>query len=204
MTDASGGNERPPQTDDARGSADEPAPPERPSLVDERRPPVIKAVPPPRSVKTSRVLWLFSFTLSAATMLIAFLSQESISTELEETMLRLSPGYDEAEVSTLVDVIYWVCLAGIGVVVAVEAILLAMILNRRGGARWGQLVLLVVHAGVALVGSAFLTVAEFGIHVEVLLLGGFALALAGWVAGMFPGAGHWFRTAGEVQPAALD
>jgi hypothetical protein len=203
MTDASGGNERPPQTDDARGSADEPAPPERPPLVDERRPPVLKAVPPPRSVRVSRALWLISFTAAAAAMLIAFLSHESIAAELEETLLRLSPGYDESRISTLVDVIYWACIAGLGVVVTLEAILLAMILNRRGGARWGQLVLLLVHAGVALVGSAFLTVTEFGLLVEVLLIGGFGCALAGWIAGLFPSAAHWFRTAGEVQPATL-
>lgn len=236
MTDASGGNQRPPHHDDvlddvetdaapaqhptespsAEGSAtgsdrdtgddhgdDLAPPPERPALSDDRRPPVLKIVPPPRSVRTARVLWLLSFTVTAAAMLIAFLSHESIAAKLEETLLRLSPGYDEASISSLVDVIYWTCIASLGVVVTVEAILLAMLLNRRGGARWAQLPLLLVHAGAALIGSAFLTATEFGFLVEALLLVGLGLAVAGWVSSLFPGASRWFRTRGEVQPATL-
>jgi hypothetical protein len=178
-------------------------PPERPSLSDDRRPPVLKIVPPPRSVKTSRILWLLSFTAAAAAMLIAFLSHESIAAELEETLLRLAPGYDESSISSLVDGIYWACIASLGVVVTVEAVLLAMLLNRRGGARWAQLPLLLLHAGAAIVGSAFLTVAEFGLIVAALLLGSLALAVIAWIASLFPGANRWFRTRGEVQPATL-
>lgn len=235
MTDASGGNRRPPRQDDvlddvetdaapaphpaespsdgtgaprsglsaADGDDDLAPPPERPSLSDERRPPVLKIVPPPRSVKTSRVLWLLSFTAAAAAILIAFLSHESIAAELEETLLRLAPGYDESSISSLVDGIYWTCIAGLGVVVTVEAILLAMLLNRRGGVRWVQLPLLLLHAGAAIVGSAFLTVFEFGLLVAALLLGSLALALSAWISSLFPGANRWFRTRGEVQTATL-
>jgi hypothetical protein len=232
MTDASGGNQRPPhhedvlddieadaapaphtaesptgagapRSDPADGDDDLAPPPERPSLSDDRRPPVLKIVPPPRSVKTSRVLWLLSFTAVAAAMLIAFLSHESIAAELEETLLRLAPGYDASSISSLVDGIYWTCIASLGVVVTVEAILLAMLLNRRGGARWAQLPLLLLHAGAAIVGSAFLTVTEFGLLVAALLLVSLALALAAWVASLFPAANRWFRTRGEVQPATL-
>jgi hypothetical protein len=232
MTDASGGDRRPPhhedvlddiETDAAPEPTAEPSPegasaprsesiagdddlappPERPSLSDERRPPVLKTVPPPRSVKTARILWLLSFTAVAAAMLIAFLAHEAIAAELEETLLRLAPGYDASSISSLVDTIYWTCIASLGVVVTVEAILLAMLLNRRGGARWAQLPLLLVHAGAALVGSAFLTVTEFGFLVEVLLLGGLGLAVAAWISSLFPAANRWFRTRGEVQPATL-
>lgn len=236
MTDASGGNQRPPHHEDvlddetttesdahATGEvtdspSDAPSPhdrahaiadddlappPARPSLSDDRRPPVLKIVPPPRSVKTSRVLWLLSFTAVGAAMLIAFLSHEPIAAELEETLLRLSPGYDEASISSLVDVLYWTCVASLGVVVTVEAILLALMLNRRGGARWAQLALLLLHAGTAIAGSAFLTVTEFGLIVAALLLVSLVLALAAWVASLLPGANRWFRTRGEVQPASL-
>jgi hypothetical protein len=235
MTDASGGNQRPPHHEDvlddettesdshatgeatassdelaaphdrARATADDDLapPPARPSLSDDRPPPVLKVVPPPRSVKTSRVLWLLSFAATGAAMLIAFLSHEPIAAELEETLLRLSPGYDEASISSLVDVIYWTCVASLGVVVTVEAILLAMMLNRRGGARWAQLPLLLLHAGAAIVGGAFLTVTEFGLVVAALLLVSLVLALAAWVASLLPAANRWFRTRGEVQPASL-
>lgn len=203
MSDASGGNERPPHRDAAVDDGADLAPPERPNLSDERPPPVLKSVPPPRSIRTARVLWLLAFTATAAAMLIAFLSQESIAAELEETLLRLAPSYDATSISSLVDVIYWSSIAGLGVVVTLEAILLAMLLNRRGGARWGQLVLLLVHAGAALVGSAFLTVTEFGLIVAALLLVSLVLALAAWVASLLPGANRWFRTRGEVRPASL-
>lgn len=179
-------------------------PPERPSMSDDRRPPVIKAVPPPRSVRTARVLWLFSFAAAAGAVLIAFLSRESIAAELEETLLRLAPGYDEASIASVVDVVYWTCIASLGVVVTVEAILLAMLMNRRGGARWVQLPLLLVHAGAAIVGGAFLTVTELGLLVEALLLGGLGLAVAAWIASLLPSANRWFRSRGEVQTATLD
>lgn len=208
MSDASGGNERPLRhdtaADDSGDDTSDLAPPERPSLSDERPPPVLKNVPPPSSITVARVLWLFSFAATAVAMLIAFLSQETIASELEETLLRLAPGYEAGSISSFVDVIYWTALASLGVVVTVEAILLAMVLNRRGGARWWQLVLLVVHAGAVVVGSAFLTVAEFGIAVEAMLVGGLALAVAGWIAELLPAARRWFRTAGKVEPAPLD
>jgi hypothetical protein len=203
MSDASGGNERPPHRAGGADAADEVAPPERPSLSDERPPPVLKAVPPPRPIRVARMLWLLGFVATAGAMLIAFLSQDSIAAELEETLLRLAPTYTASSISSVVDVVYWTAIASLGVVVTVEALLLAMLLNRRGGARWGQLVLLLVHAGAALVGSAFLTVTELGIAVEALLIGGLALAVAGWIAGLFPSASEWFRTAGQVQPATL-
>ena len=83
-----------------------------------------------------------------------------------------------------------------------EAILLAVLMSRRGGVRWIQLPVLAVHA-VAVVGAlAFLTVTEFGLLVEVLVLGAFALAVAAWVLPLLPSAHRWFRTEREAQVAS--
>ena len=91
-------------------------------------------------------------------VLLAFLSHAAVTTELTEVIGRLSPTYDESEVDALVDVVYWTSLAGMGIVVAVEAALLAFMMNRRGGARWLLLIALVLQGGVVLMGSAFLAV----------------------------------------------
>ncbi len=52
--------------------------------------------------------------LSGAAVLIAFLSRDTLTAELTETLGRLAPGYDEDEVSSLVDVVYWSSIAGLG------------------------------------------------------------------------------------------
>ena len=210
MTDASGGNagERSsdePDENDGPDVPDEPddgpPPPERPPLSDRRRPPVRRPVPPPRPVLTARMLWFVSFALNAAAVLVAFLGRDAIETELEETLLRVAPDYDASSIGGLVDAVFWGSVALLGAVVALEAILLAFLMNRRGGVRWVQLPVIAVHAIAAVAALAFLTVAEFGILVEALVIGAFALAVLAWVFVLLPSAHRWFRTEDESQVA---
>lgn len=158
----------------------------------------------PRVVRIARTLWLTSFVLGGVAVFIAFLSHESLVAELTETLGRLAPGYDEDEVGTLVDAVYWSSVAGLGVIITIEAVLLGVLLNRRGGARWVQLPVLVLHAGAVLLGTAFLGIGDWGVVVELLLLTGFVLAFAGWVLCLFPQAHRWFRAADEAQRRPLD
>lgn len=203
MTDASGGNAGSrPSADDLDGEQDGPPPPERPALTDQRRPPVRKSVPPPWPLPTARVLWFVSFAASAAAILIAFLSHEAIAVELEETLLRVAPNYDATSIGSLVDVIYWSTIAALGVVVTAEAVLLAVLLNRRGGARWLQVPVLALHGVAAVAGIAFLAVVEFGVIVEVLIIAGLLFAVLGWFFPFLPSAHRWFRTKHQSQAAA--
>lgn len=179
-------------------------PPARPVMSDQTRPPVLRPVPPPRSIRTSRSLWLLSFVLSAFGVLVAFLSHEAVTTELTELIGRLSPTYDESEVDSLVNLVYWASLAGLAIVVAVEAALLAFVMNRRGGARWLQLIVLVLHAAVVLMGSAFLAVGAVAVPVELLLVAGFVVAFAAWVCSLAPSAHRWFRMKDEAQLTSFD
>ncbi len=179
-------------------------PPARPVMSDRTRPPVLRPLPAPRSIRTSRSLWILSFVLGAFGVLLAFLSHAAVTTELTEVIGRLSPTYDESEVDALVDVVYWTSLAGMGIVVAVEAALLAFMMNRRGGARWLLLIALVLQGGVVLMGSAFLAVGDVAVPVELLLVGGFVVAFAAWVCSLAPSAHRWFRMKDEAQLAALD
>jgi hypothetical protein len=204
MTDASGGNAGPNPTDALDDDDEGPPPPERPVMSDRRRPPVRKPVPPPWPIPTARILWFASFALDAAAMLVAFLGRDAIEAQLEETLLRVAPTYDQTSIGSLVDGIYWASIAVLGIVVALEAVLLAFLLNRRGGVRWIQLAVLVLHAVAATAALAFLTVAEFGILVEALVLGGFVVAVVAWVFPLLPSAHRWFRTKGERHPAPAD
>ena len=191
---------RPPSLDDD----DAPPPPPRPPLTDETKPPVLRAIPTPRVVRTARTLWILSFVLGGAAVFIAFLSRDAIVEELTERLGRLAPGYDAGEVASLVDVVYWSSIAGLGIIITIEAVLLGSLMNRRGGARWLQLLVLVVHAGAVLVGSAFLAIGERALLVAALLVAGFVLCVVAWALCLAPAAGRWFRMRDEAQLAALD
>lgn len=197
------GTERMPLTPSGAES-DATPPPARPPMSDNTKPPVFRKIPVPRVVKLARTLWIFSFLLGGAAVLIAFLSHETLTAELNTTLGRLTPGYSEQEVATFVDVAYWSCIAGLGVVIAFEAILLGFVLNRRSGARWLQLLVLALHAAVVLVALAFLAVGDWGALVALLLPSGLLLAVTGWVLCIVGPANRWFRLKNEGQAAALD
>ena len=190
---------RPPRDDE-----DPTPPPARPPMSVETRPPVLRKIPVPRLVRLARSLWISSFVLGGASVFIAFLSRDTLIAELTDELGRLAPGYDEDEVAALVDAVYWSSIAGLGLVIAVEAVLLGVLLNRRGGARWAQLPVLVLHAGMVLVASAFLAIGDWGALVGLLLLAGLALAFAGWVLCLLPQANRWFRMRDEAQLATLE
>ncbi|MDQ2662332.1 MAG: hypothetical protein M3Y52_10720 [Actinomycetota bacterium] len=182
----------------------EPAPPARPVMSDQTKPPVLKPIPMPKIVKIARTLWILSFVLGGAAVFIAFLSRDALVAELTTTLGRLAPGYDEGEVAALVDLVYWSSIAGMAVVIAIEAVLLGILLNRRGGARWVQVIVLALHAGAVLVASAFLAIGDWAGPVELLLLAGLLLAFAGWVVCLFPAASRWLRVRHEPEALPLD
>ena len=179
-------------------------PPARPPMSDDTKPPVLRKIPLPRIVKVARTFWVVSFVLGGAAVFIAFLSRDTLIVELTETLGRLAPGYDPAEVESLVNVVYWASIVGLALVITIEAVLLAFILNRRGGARWLQLLVLALHAGVVLVASAFIAIGDWALVIELLILAGLALAVVGWVLCIVPQANRWFRLKDEAQSAALD
>jgi hypothetical protein len=189
----------PPRDDD-----DGPPPPPRPVMSVDTKPPVLRKIPVPKVVKAARTLWILSFVLGGAAVFIAFISRDTLIAELTETIGRLAPGYSEDDVSALVDVVYWLSIAGLGLVITIEAVLLGFVMNRRGGARWLQLPALVLQTGVVLVASAFITVGDWGAVVELLLLAGLALAVVGWVLCLVAPAHRWFRMKDESQLATLD
>lgn len=191
---------RPPSIDDL----DEPPPPPRPAMSDAAPPPVLRKIPMPRPVRLTRSLWLASFAATGAGVLVAFLSRTSLVAELDETLGRLAPGYDESEVASLVNVVYWGSIAGLAAVIVLEAVVLGALLNRRGGARWLQVPVLGLHAVAVLVATAFLGIGDWGLLVDSVLLAGFGLAFIGWVLGLVPAARRWFRMPHESQLPASD
>ena len=213
VLDAQGpaGSERATDPDDPRYrplvSDDDPdfaPPPARPLMSDTTPPPVVRTPPAPGPVRTSRALWLASFVLTAAGILLAFLSHDSVKVDLTEAIGRVSPTYDEDQVKAVVDLVYWGSLAGLAVIIGLEATLLAFVMNRRGGARWLQLIVLVLHAAAALVAGAFLGTGDLGVFIEVALIGGFVVAFAAWLCSLAPAAHRWFRMKDEAQLPASD
>jgi hypothetical protein len=186
------------------GDDDAPPPPPRPAMSDDTKPPVLRTIPMPKAVRIARSLWFLSFVASMSAVLISFLTHDALNDELTETIGRLAPGYDDEEVAALVNLVYWASLAGLGLVVVLEAVLLGMMLKRRGGARWLQLPVLVIHGAVVLVATAFLAIGDWGAVAELLMLAGLLLAIVAWVFGVVRSAHRWFRMPNETQLAAHD
>ena len=171
------------------------------------KPPVLRKIPVPRVVKVARTFWVLSFVLGGAAVFIAFLyTGHAHGRATEDARADSAPGYGPAEgVESLRQYrllgerssdLHWSSRS--------EAVLLAFILNRRGGARWLQLLVLALHVVVVVVALAFIAIGDWGTLVALLLLAGLALAVTGWVLCLLGSAGRWFRLKDEVQAAALD
>src|SRR5688500_7059376 len=76
----------PRRTGSAFGDDQIPPPPPRPSLSDERKPPVLRKIPAPRPVKVGRALWMISFVLGGAAVFIAFVSGDTLMAELTDVL----------------------------------------------------------------------------------------------------------------------
>ncbi|MCU1635710.1 MAG: hypothetical protein JWQ68_949 [Cryobacterium sp.] len=160
-------------------------------------------VPPPvipnRPLKASRFLWLASFALGLLAAVYAFLSRNDQIDQLRKLAGDAAPDQASGTRDAVASAVFWGTLVALVLIVVIEAILLRVMLRRHGGARWALLVVLLVHAGVALLAASVVAVNAFeGLSVQLLLLAQLASACVALVSSAVPGTGSWFR--GEHQP----
>jgi amino acid transporter len=157
--------------------------------------PVARDATPPRALTRSRMLWLLSFLAGLTVVVFAFLGREEHLTDIAEQVRKLAPGRAAGTVDTASQVVLFGTMAAIVLVIVGESLLVRRMMARRGGARVGLLVLLAVHAIVALVAEAYLTVpATDGLRDRVVLIAWVALAALAYVVSLAPSVGRWFRT----------
>ena len=153
-----------------------------------------RTAPPPPALNRSRTLWLLSFLTGLTAVVFAFLGREEHLAAVAEQVRELDPERAASTVDTAAQVVLVASMAAIVLVVVVESLLVRRMTARRGGARAGLAVLLVVHALVALVAETYLTVpGGDGLRDRVLLVAWVALAALAYLVSLAPSVGRWLR-----------
>ncbi|AUI50188.1 hypothetical protein [Arthrobacter crystallopoietes] len=176
-----------------------PGRPPRPQLSDRTPPPIGQALPPTGMVKAARSLWLLSFLLGAVAIAFAYLSRDHRLERLREIVAEVDPAQDEATVDAVAALVHWGSLGALALIIVVEALLLRGLMRRRGGIRWVQLVVLLIHGGAAVLTDAFLVAPGEGeMYLRWMLVAQLVLASAALLVSLLPGADAWFRAKHET------
>ncbi|MPV88189.1 hypothetical protein GB882_05865 [Georgenia ruanii] len=153
-----------------------------------------RRIPPPRSILTSRTLWLLSFVAGLVAVGFAWVDRTAGQQRLTELVTELDPTRDPASLESLGRLIFWGSLAAVLLVIVVEALLLRTMMGRRAWARIALLVVLVVHAAVMVLADAYLAApGTAGAGVRWPLVAQLLLAAAAWIVSLAPSATRWFR-----------
>jgi hypothetical protein len=173
--------------------ADAPVPPPRPPISKASPAPIRPAVPPPSAIIASRSLWVTSFVVGFLAIGVAFLARAGQMDELQDLIDDLMPDENESTLERAAAVVYWACIGALVGVIVVESLLLRLVMNRRRGVRWFLLAFVAIHAGVAIVADAFLSLGDAGAYLRLLLGAQLVLALIASVVSILPGTRRWFR-----------
>lgn len=150
-------------------------------------------------VKAARSLWLLSFLLGAVAIAFAYLSSDARLERLREIVTEVDPAQDEATVDAVAALVHWGSLGALALIILVEALLLRALMRRRGGIRWAQLVVILLHGGAAVLADAFLVApGEGDMYLRWVLVAQVVLACAALVVSLLPGADTWFRAEHET------
>lgn len=174
--------------------SDAPAPPPRPPMSNRSPAPITAPAPPPTAITAARMLWITSFLLGFLAIGVAFLARASQVDELQELIGDLMPGESDSTLERAAGIVYWACVAGIVLVILVEALLLRLVMSRRRGVRWAMLLFLFAHAAVAVVADTFLALGDAGGYLRLLLAAQLLLAGIAAIVALLPGSGRWLRS----------
>jgi hypothetical protein len=137
--------------------------------------PVPALIRPSKSMRLARAFWVASFLVGVLVVAIAFLRRTTQFTDLHVFIRGLQPGYDTAAVDRAATLAFWGSLAALALFLLVEA-LLRPVTERRTGARWAMVVVLLGHAALAVGADPFIALGEAATYSRLLL--GIQLLLA--------------------------
>ena len=156
--------------------------------------PVLKPIVPSRQVKVARTLWIVSFASGSIAMLFAFVARNEQLERLRELVTELAPERDAETLSALSSLVFWGTLGLVALVIVIQAVLLHAMMRGHGGVRWALLFTLIICAAIAVVADALvIPPGDEGLYLRICLVAQLALAGAGSVLSLFPGASAWFR-----------
>ncbi len=155
-------------------------------------PPITAAVVPPGTARLSRSLWVASFVAGIAVVVLSFLGRDAHFERLKGVIGGMVPDGDAQAVEGATAVVFLGSLAMIALVVAMEAVLLAILFKRRVWARWTLAPLVLLHAVVTVITADFVVAPDpDGVLATVLLASQFILAAAGLILLFFPSTTAW-------------
>lgn len=189
MAQQADGSRQSPSTPSVSGP---PAPPQRPGMSLSTPPPIPAAVKPPGPARLSRSLWLASFVSGIAVVFTGFLGRDAHFERLKGVIQSMVPDGDANSVEGAAAVVFLGSLAMIAVVVAMEAVLLAILFRRRTWPRWALAPLLLLHAVVTVITADYVVApGNDGVMAMVLLAAQFILAAAGLILLFLPSTTAW-------------
>ncbi len=176
------------------GERNAPPPPPRPQVSNLTPPPSRPEVPPPGTVIASRSLWIAGFLSGLIALGIVFYGRDGVLDGLQDRIGDLAPDESDDTLERVAGVVYWSTMSAMLVVIITEWVLVGRMMRRRGGARWALLLVLVVHAAVALLADAFLGLGDLGAYLRLLFWAQLLLSGVALIVSLLPAAGRWFRT----------
>lgn len=149
-------------------------------------------IKPPAPARLSRTLWVASFVAGIAVVVTGFLGRDSHFERLKALIAGMVPTGDTDAVEGATAVVFLGSLAMLALVVAMEAVLLAVLFKRRIWARWALAPLLLLHAVVTVITADFVVPpGTDGALTTVLLAVQFVLASAGLILLFLPSTTTW-------------
>lgn len=143
----------------------------------------------------SRSLWLLSYLLGVVAVAFTYLSRNAQLERLRTLSSDVRPGEAAETLDSVAALVFWSMLGALVLVIVVEALLLAVMMRQRGGARWALLVVLVFHgAAWALADAVLIGPDAPEPYLQLLLMAQLVTACVAWVVSLLPGARAWFRS----------
>ncbi|MEO3941934.1 hypothetical protein V3C41_12715 [Paenarthrobacter nicotinovorans] len=189
---ADGSRQSPSTTPSANGPSAPPPPPPRPGISLSVPPPIAATVRPPGIARLARSLWIAGFAAGIAVVVFGFLDRDAHFERLKGVISGMVADGDAQAVDGATAVVFLGSLAMIALVVAMEAVLLAVLFKRRVWARWALAPLVLLHAVVTVITADFVVApGADGVLATVLLAAQFILAAAGVILLFFPSTTVW-------------
>ncbi|MFC8038807.1 hypothetical protein ACFUOZ_05585 [Paenarthrobacter sp. NPDC057355] len=147
---------------------------------------------PPGPARLSRSLWLASFLAGIAVVVTGFLGRDGHFERLKGVIQSMVPDGDAKAVEGATAVVFLGSLALISLVVAAEAVLLAVLFRRRTWPRWALAPVVLLHAVVTVVTVDYVAApGADGVMATLLLAIQFVLAAAGLILLFLPSTTNW-------------
>lgn len=168
------------------------APPPRPGIALSTPPPIKAVIKPPAPARVSRSLWVASFVAGIAVVATGFIVRDSHFERLKGVIGGMVSDSDTNAVDGATAVVFLGSLTMLALVVAMEAILLAVLFKRRIWARWALAPLVILHAVVTVITADFVVApGADGALTVILLAAQFILAAAGLILLFLPSTTTW-------------